>query len=96
MRSFALPDVPTAREQGYDVDMVMWRGLAAPKNTPKDVIARLESATRRAVSSSKFKELSAAVGFDPAFLPAGDFGALIARDDAAIANLVRQLGLTRR
>lgn len=91
-----LPDVPTAREQGYDVDLVMWRGLAAPKGTPKEAIARLESAARRVVSSPRFKEVSARLGFEPAFLPASEFGALIARDDASIATLMAQLGLTRR
>ena len=91
-----LPDVPTAREQGYDVDMVMWRGLAAPRGTPRDVIARLENAARNVVSSLRFRELSANLGFEPAFLPASDFGALIASDDASIARLMGQLGLTRR
>ena len=90
-----LPDVPTAIEQGYDVDMVMWRGLAAPKGTPTDVIARLETAARRVVSSPRFRELSATLGFEPAFLPASDFGRLISTDDASIARLMGQLGLKR-
>jgi len=88
-----LPDVPTAKEQGIDVDLVMWRGLAAPKGTPPDVIAALEAAAERVVSSPRFRELSGKLGFEPAFLPAGEFGALVARDDAAIAGLMRQVGL---
>jgi tripartite-type tricarboxylate transporter receptor subunit TctC len=91
-----LPDVPTAKEQGFDVDLVMWRGLAAPKGTPKDVIVRLEGAARRVVSSPRFKELSAKLGFEPAFLAAAEFGSLVARDDAAIATLMTQLGLKKR
>ena len=90
-----LPDVPTAIEQGYDVDMVMWRGLAAPKGTPRDVIATLETAARRVVASPRFMELSRKLGFEPAFLPASDFGRLIATDDASIARLMGQLGLKR-
>ena len=90
-----LPDVPTAIEQGYDVDMVMWRGLAAPKGTPRGVIARLEAAVRRVVASPRFRELSRKLGFEPAFLPATDFGRLIATDDASIARLMGQLGLKR-
>ncbi|MSO83441.1 MAG: tripartite tricarboxylate transporter substrate binding protein [Acidobacteria bacterium] len=90
------PDVPTAREQGYDVDMVMWRGLAAPKGTAKDIIARLERAASKVVSSTRFKELSAKLGFEPAFLPAAEFGTLIATDDTSIGRLMGQLGLTRR
>lgn len=91
-----LPGVPTAKEQGYDVDMVMWRGLAAPRGTPKDVITRLEHAARSVVASPRFKELSAKLGFEPAFLPAGEFGVLMARDDASIGTLMGQLGLKRR
>lgn len=90
-----LPGVPTAKEQGYDVDLVMWRGLAAPAGTPPETIARLETAIRNVVASARFRELSARLGFEPAFLPAREFGALIARDDAAIARLMTQLGLKR-
>ena len=90
-----LPDVPTAIEQGYDVDMVMWRGLAAPEGTPNDVIARLETAVSRVVASPRFRELSATLGFEPAFLPGDEFGRLIAADDAAIGRLMAQLGLKR-
>ena len=90
-----LPDVPTAREQGYDVDMVMWRGLAAPQGTPNNVIARLETAVRRVVASPRFREVSATLGFEPAFLPANEFARVIATDDAAIGRLMAQLGLKR-
>lgn len=89
-----MPDVPTAKEQGYDLNLVMWRGLAAPKGTPKDVIAKLEDAVRNVVTGPRFKELSASLGFEPGFLPAADFGALVADDDMAIAGLMKQLGLS--
>lgn len=91
-----LPDAPTAKEQGYDVDLVMWRGLAVPKGTPTEAVAKLEAAARRVVASPRFKEVSMKLGFEPAFLPASEFGALIARDDASIAALMTQLGLKRR
>ena len=90
-----MPDVPTAKEQGYDVELVMWRGLAVPKGTPKDVIVKLEDAVRTVVTGPRFKELSASLGFEPGFLPAADFGALVADDDVAIAGLMKQLGLTQ-
>jgi tripartite-type tricarboxylate transporter receptor subunit TctC len=90
-----MPDVPTAKEQGYDVELVMWRGLAVPKGTPKDVIVKLEDAVRTVVTGPRFKELSASLGFEPGFLPAADFGALVADDDIAIAGLMKQLGLAQ-
>ena len=91
-----LPDAPTAKEQGYDVDLVMWRGLAVPKGTPKAAVTKLEATARRVVASPRFKDVSMKLGFEPAFLPAAEFGALIARDDASIAALMTQLGLKRK
>jgi tripartite-type tricarboxylate transporter receptor subunit TctC len=90
-----IPDVPTAKEQGYDVDVVMWRGIAVPKGTPKDVIAKLEKAIQTVVASPDFKQRSAALGMETAFLPAADFGKVVASDDATIAKLMHEHGLTK-
>jgi tripartite-type tricarboxylate transporter receptor subunit TctC len=91
-----LPDVPTAKEQGFDVDAVLWRGIAAPKGTPREAIARLEDAIGKVVHSAEFKAQSAKLGFEPAFLPAAEFGKFIAGDDAATAKLMGQLGLKKQ
>ena len=40
-RAAALPDVPTMKELGYDVQFSLWVGLFAPKGTPAAVIAKL-------------------------------------------------------
>ena len=90
-----LPNVPTAKEQGYDVDVVMWRGLAVPKGTPKDVIAKLEKAAQTVVTSADFKQRSGALGMETAFLPAADFGKVVATDDAIIGKLMRDHGMTK-
>jgi tripartite-type tricarboxylate transporter receptor subunit TctC len=42
-----LPDVPTLKEAGADVDAVLWSGLFAPKDTPPDVVKKLESEIMR-------------------------------------------------
>lgn len=90
-----MPDVPTAKEQGADIDITMWRGLAAPKGTPADVVAKLEAAARMAVESGDFQDASKKIGFTPAFLGSGDFETLIASDDARIAKLMTELGLKK-
>lgn len=91
-----LPEVPTAKEQGFDVDTVMWRGIAVPKGTPKEAVAKLEDAIKKVVASADFKERSAKLGFEPAFLPASEFGKVIANDDASISKLMDQLGLKKK
>jgi tripartite-type tricarboxylate transporter receptor subunit TctC len=43
-RSAAAPEIPTAAEAGYPMDVSIWNGLWAPKGTPPEVIARLNAA----------------------------------------------------
>ena len=94
-RDPALPDVPTAREQGFDVSLEAWRGIVVPHGTPKPVTAALESAIRRTVESPEFTKQAESLGVRPAFLPADEFGALIAREDAELAKMMRSMGIGR-
>ncbi|MBX2805740.1 MAG: tripartite tricarboxylate transporter substrate binding protein [Hyphomicrobiales bacterium] len=90
-----LPDVPTAKEQGVDVNITMWRGLAAPEGTPAEAVKALEEAAKKAAESKEFIEASDKIGFTPAFLTSQEFGDLIASDDAKISKLMDDLGLKK-
>jgi len=92
-RDPAFPDVPTAREQGVNAVAELWRGVAVPNGTPPRVVARLEEAIRRTVESPEFVRAAEKLLVAPAFLPAAEFGKLIAKEDAEIAQAVRTLGL---
>jgi tripartite-type tricarboxylate transporter receptor subunit TctC len=46
-RSPLLPDVPTFREQGFDIVVTEWYGLLAPAGTPKPIVAKLNAEMRR-------------------------------------------------
>jgi tripartite-type tricarboxylate transporter receptor subunit TctC len=94
-RDPALGDVPTAREQGIDIALEAWRGIAVPHGTPPMVIAQLESAIRTTVASAEFQQASERLGVRPAYMPAGQFAALIEREDAAIARLMQAIGLKK-
>jgi len=94
-RDPALPDVPTAREQGLDVSLEAWRGIAAPKGVSKSTIQLLEKSIRATVESPEFQKNSENVGVRPAFLDADAFGALIAKEDAELARLMQLIGLKK-
>ncbi|MBV9360363.1 MAG: tripartite tricarboxylate transporter substrate binding protein [Betaproteobacteria bacterium] len=94
-RDPALADVPTAVEQGVDVSLEAWRGIAAPRGTPKAVIAQLEDAIRQTVASPEFVKGAEHLGVRPAFMPAAQFGELIAKEDVAIARLMQVIGLKK-
>ena len=46
-RHRAIPNVPTFREQGFDLLVTEWYGLLAPAGTPKPIIAKLNAEMRR-------------------------------------------------
>jgi tripartite-type tricarboxylate transporter receptor subunit TctC len=94
-RDPALPDVATAKEQGIDVSLEAWRGIAVPRGTPRSVISQLESAIRNTVGSVEFVKGSENLGVRPAFMPANEFGALIAKEDAELARLMQGIGLKK-
>jgi tripartite-type tricarboxylate transporter receptor subunit TctC len=65
-RSPLFPDLPTAREQGFDVvDGYYWMGMFAPKDTPASVVATLNAALGSALNDStvqsRLREASATV-----------------------------------
>jgi tripartite-type tricarboxylate transporter receptor subunit TctC len=94
-RDPALPEVPTAREQGIDVSLEAWRGIAVPKGTPKSAIAMLEAAIRKTAESPDFVQACEKLGVRPAFMPAEEFGSLIAKEDAELARIMQLIGLKK-
>src|SRR5262249_48319656 len=94
-RDPAFPDVPTAREQGFDVSLEAWRGRAVPKGTPRGVSQAVEAATRRPVDPPDFVPGCERLGARVAFLPADAFGRLIAKQDAELAQLMEVIGLKK-
>ena len=94
-RDPAFPEIPTAREQGINIGAELWRGIAVPKGTPKKIIARLEDAIRKTVASPEFVKSCERLAVTPAFLPAAEFGKVVAREDAEIAQMMQLLGLKK-
>ncbi len=39
-----LPEVPTFKEQGYDYSGTVWRGIVAPKGTPREIVEKINEA----------------------------------------------------
>jgi tripartite-type tricarboxylate transporter receptor subunit TctC len=94
-RDPAFPQVSTAREQGFDVALEAWRGIAAPKGTPPPIIATLEHAIRKTVESKEFAKATEHIGARPAFLPAAEFGELIAQEDKELSRVMQVIGLKK-
>jgi len=61
-RSAALPDVPTAMEQGYDVKAYTWNAFFLPKGTPEAIVGKLNQAMLETMKTPAVREKLDAVG----------------------------------
>jgi tripartite-type tricarboxylate transporter receptor subunit TctC len=61
-RSAALPDVPTAMEQGFDVKAYTWNAFLLPKGTPEPVVAKLNHAMVESMRTPSVREKLDGVG----------------------------------
>ena len=91
-RLAALPDVPTLKELGYDVEFYAWSGFFAPKATPPDIIEILREATKKAVNSQEFKTAMQKIETPIAYLDADDFKRFWDKDAKIVIQAVRRLG----
>jgi tripartite-type tricarboxylate transporter receptor subunit TctC len=61
-RSAALPDVPTAKEQGYDVKAYTWNAFLLPKGTPDAIVDKLNQAMLETMKTQSVRDKLDAVG----------------------------------
>jgi tripartite-type tricarboxylate transporter receptor subunit TctC len=93
-RSPFLPDVPTFREAGYDIEGAGWYGIYAPAATPADVVERLNAAVVAAVGSPAIKERLLAFGLVPTGTSAAELARIQLTDSQLWAPAVTASGFT--
>ena len=91
-RAAALPDVPTLKELGYNVEFSIWVGLFAPKGTPAPVIAKLRAETKKAVESEQFNTTIANIGDVVAYLDQPEFAKFWDEDAKRVEDAVHLIG----
>jgi tripartite-type tricarboxylate transporter receptor subunit TctC len=91
-RSKALPDVPTLKELGYDVEYYLWVGMFAPKNTPASVTAYLRDALNKAAHSDLFRTALTNLGQELDYMDQPEFAKFWEADTRRIETAIRQIG----
>ena len=91
-RATALPDVPTAREQGFpSIELLGWNGFFAPAATPAPVLARLQREIAAAAQHPDVARRIAELGAEPGGNSAAEFGAAVNAQLAQVRPLVAEL-----
>jgi tripartite-type tricarboxylate transporter receptor subunit TctC len=86
-------NVPTAKEQGVNLSLATWRGLAAPKGTPPEIVAMLADVARKSIDEPVVKDTTDRLGMGLGYADGPAFAAMMKRDNETFKALVQQLGL---
>ena len=86
------PNVPIATEKGVEVVDGPWRGLVAPKDTPEEVIARIEYSFLKAFNDPEFVENYKKAGLPPdMWMNRKDFTEMFKKQQEEIAAVVAEV-----
>ena len=92
VRPKSMPEVPTFKEQGYDLEYYFWVGLFAPKGTPEPVVAKLRQAINTAAHSKEFLGTLDKLGQELAYLDQPVFASFWAADAKKMEDAVNLIG----
>lgn len=93
-RSSLAPKLPTIAESGLPGFVIInWRGMLAPGNTPKDVVARLNAEIVKAVRSPDLRDALVKEGYEPIGDTPEQFTALIRAEIARYAKAIKSAGI---
>jgi tripartite-type tricarboxylate transporter receptor subunit TctC len=92
-RSDVLPDVPPMKDFVPGFESRQWYGVAAPKGTPADVVARLNQEINAGLADPKLKERIAQLGGTPMSMSPGEFDKFVAAETTKWAKVVKFAGI---
>jgi tripartite-type tricarboxylate transporter receptor subunit TctC len=85
-----LPDVPTMKEGGADVNVKLWLGLFAVAGTPPEIVARLEAECRKIAQAPDFRDKLRAMATNAVGSSSAEFSKLIDDEIAMWRAVARQ------
>jgi tripartite-type tricarboxylate transporter receptor subunit TctC len=92
-RSALLPDIPTLKESGIDVEADAWMGLIAPARTPEAAIAKIHDEVVDAIKAPEAREKLAIQLMEPIGNSPAEFRAVIEREVARWAPVIKAIDL---
>ncbi len=88
-RSDFLPDVPTLKEAGFDLEATGWYAMFAPAKTPPEIVGRLNKAIVNAVKSPDVRERMLGFALIPTGTSSAELAEIMKRDSAFWAPAVK-------
>jgi tripartite-type tricarboxylate transporter receptor subunit TctC len=92
-RSPGFPELPTVAEAGVPgYDAPTWSGVVGPAGMPREIVMKLNTALNRVVTTPAFIQRFGVIGDEPAGGTPEEFGALISKELAKWADVIKRSG----
>ena len=92
-RSPYLPQIPTLKEAGIDVDADAWMGMIAPAHTPEAIVARIQRAVVEALGAAAIRDKLAAQLMEPIGNSPAEFRRAVEQEVAYWQEMVKSTGV---
>jgi tripartite-type tricarboxylate transporter receptor subunit TctC len=89
------PNLQTAKEQGLDLVVTKFRGLAGPKGIPDDIAAMWEQALRAALATPAYRQVYSSEALVPVMLGREEARRFVTQAAGEIATGLREMGVIR-
>ena len=87
----AFSDIPTFKEQGYDLFLEQWRGISVTKGTPKPIMDKMEAAFLKVAKSQEWADYLETIGAFAKPMSSADMSTFVADQHVQITNLAKQV-----
>ena len=89
-----LPNVPTVSESGVPgYDATIWLGIMAPKDTPKEIVDRLNAEIAKVIAKPEIRDAWARQGAVPMTMTPAQFGGFLTQDIDKWAKVIKTAGI---
>ena len=92
-RLTGMPDVPTLKEQGYDLHIGGGRGFVAPAAIPAEAAAVLESTLAKVYRSSAWQDYMKRNAYEEVYMNGSEFSRYLAGEQPRITQYIQEMGL---
>jgi tripartite-type tricarboxylate transporter receptor subunit TctC len=93
-RASPLPDVPTAKESGFENFVVdIWYGILGPAGLPSNLVTRLNAEINKALAAPDLKEKLIAAGIQPVGNTPEQFASFIKSETVRFAKVIKEAGI---
>lgn len=88
----SMPDVPSIKDSGLNVEYAQWSGLFIPQATPEPIAQRLRAAAKAAAQDAKVIDIIKNAGSPILYQDTAEFGKYVQADAQRMADVVKRIG----